>query len=466
MSKGNKRGFIPPQPAAALSVLDFAAANEAFTRAKAQADKPGNTEAEVSAAADLAAEFADRLLGVPTHDPVQIGQKLAAYHWLHHGTRGLLTDPATRQSIAQRGDDQSQGLLAIYLDVAHSRADAFTLDPAWDQVVSRFEAADAIVEAIYEEDGDEDPTAEQLAELRTARAAMLNARAPNAKALAYKLARLIESQFTEAADDSATNPATISRMLADYPTEAFVASAYQDALALAGDTGPVVTATPDPFDAEAWLAEVEGRTGAKIVLEGHRAFIAGHTGADVRGATAAFDALSPSRLEWLTAHLFRTRYTPPAPPVPASPTPPEEIRAMFLKGYLGTFPQDERQAMRSRLEIAATPSPNLAELLTELRASASAFVAICDCTDPVKARHDGRTVTEQDEEAYDDARRRADKAICAVLDYRPTTAGEMVAKVRAIDLDPDTVFLANGYDLGETYRLDAEHLAALIGGAA
>ena len=117
MTKGNKRGFIPPQPAAALSALDFAAANEAFTRAAALALKAGPEDEAVDAAADIAAELADKLLGIPTNDPAQIGQKIAAYHFLHQGWPGLLTDPALRQEIAKHGDDPSQGLLAIYLDV-------------------------------------------------------------------------------------------------------------------------------------------------------------------------------------------------------------------------------------------------------------------------------------------------------------------------------------------------------------
>lgn len=468
MTKGTtKRGFIPPQPAAALSVLDFAAANDAFTRAATLALKTGPEEEAVDAAAAVAAELADKVLGVPTSDPAQIGQKIAAYHWLHHGWPGLLTDPALRQRIAQHGDDPSQGLLAIYLDVTHSPATAFASDPVWDQVVSRFEAADAVVEALYEGEDDVDPASDQFTELRSARVAMLNARAPNAKALAYKLARLIESQFTEEVGDTATNPDTISRMLSDDPIEQAVAAVYQDALALAGEAGPLVTAQPDPFDPEAWLAQIEAATGTHIVSDGlNLMFTAGRGGGDLPGAIAANEALSLSHGQKVSSFLLRNRYQAPPAYVPSPPTPPEEIRALFLNGYLNTFPQAERDAIRARLAPAGSASPALEKLITEARAAHVRFEAVCDCIDPVKATEQGREVTGEDETKYEEARDDGEAAVRALIDYRPLTVGEMVVKARVLDREEVPTYLCDGYDAEKVYRLDAEHLASLTGGAA
>ncbi|WP_426046065.1 hypothetical protein [Brevundimonas sp. TWP3-1-2b1] len=135
MARPNKRGFIPPQPAAALSSLDFAAASQAFDRAQALVEKDGNTDEQVRAALFAAKDFADKLLGLPTHDPVQIGQKIAAYEWLHGDSPGLLTDPAVRKWVASNGKDASKGLLAIYLDLTAKR-----LDPNADYI-SRATAA-------------------------------------------------------------------------------------------------------------------------------------------------------------------------------------------------------------------------------------------------------------------------------------------------------------------------------------
>ena len=69
MTKGSKRGFIPPQPAAALSGMDFAHASEAYRRAlEVPASTPG--------ASDFLDQCADRLIVIPTTNPLQIASLL------------------------------------------------------------------------------------------------------------------------------------------------------------------------------------------------------------------------------------------------------------------------------------------------------------------------------------------------------------------------------------------------------
>jgi hypothetical protein len=115
MKKGtNKRGLVAPQPAAALAALDFAHASEAFRRALSLPTGP--TEADTDAAAEVVAQCADRLLGIPTTRPAHIAEKVAAYAWLANVSPNL-SDPATQYRIAEGQDDTAKGLLAIYLDL-------------------------------------------------------------------------------------------------------------------------------------------------------------------------------------------------------------------------------------------------------------------------------------------------------------------------------------------------------------
>lgn len=352
MTKGtNKRGFIPPQPAAALSSLDFAAASQAFERALAIRTV---SDDEADATGEIIASLADRLLGIPAQTPAEVAQKVRAYAWMNTLTADL-ADPDAQRRIAAGTHDPAKGLLAIYLDLAHSRADyiAQAYQPDWEAKLSRFHAADAAVEAAYGTDDETEPSDAQLAERRAARLALLDTRAPNAKALADKLALLIESQFTEEVGDSATSPATLSRMLADGPVEQWVASAYQDALALSGATGPLVEAKADPFDPKAWLTTMEATTGARLTVDGNRAHIQWQPrdgGTGLASAEAAFDALTLSQREKLSRFVFATRTPAPQPYKPGTFTPPADVRDILLDGYLNTFPQAERDAIRARLE--------------------------------------------------------------------------------------------------------------------
>lgn len=354
MGQGNKRGFIPPQPAAALSSLDFAAASQAFQRAATaylNPAPPPRSEAYCIAMWDAVQTTGDRLLSQPANTPAEVAEKVVAYAVLHSDA-GFIDQPQTQRLIAANGEDAEKGLLAIYLDLNRTRADFITqaYQPEWDAIVARFEAADSAVEAVYDRDDDAEPTDEQLAALRKARHDLQNTRAPNAQALAYKLARLIQSQFIEDSSDSPANPATISRMLSDDPVEQWVACAYQDALALAGETGPVVTAQPDPFDPVSWLAEMERTTGCVFSVIGKDARIECSPSNDtLPDAVAAFDALPISHQWKVTRHVFLTR-TPHEPHVSPAPLSVEAIRETFLNGYLNTFSPADRDAVRAKLE--------------------------------------------------------------------------------------------------------------------
>jgi hypothetical protein len=116
MNEGTtKRGFIPPQPAAALSALDFAHASEALRRAH-EAASVVQGEVATDTVAEVIAQCADRLIGIPTTNPAHIAEKVTAYAWLHNVSPNL-SDQATQWRIAEGDDDAAKGLLAIYLDL-------------------------------------------------------------------------------------------------------------------------------------------------------------------------------------------------------------------------------------------------------------------------------------------------------------------------------------------------------------
>ena len=138
---------------------------------------------------------------------------------------------------------------------------------------------------------------------------------------------------------------------------------------------------------------------------------------------------------------------------------------MLLNGYLNTFPQDERGAIRARFAPASAPSPALADLVAEAQAALVRFEAVCDRTDCVKATEEGRGVTDADEAAYTTARDEGASAVRALVDYRPLSASEMALKAGVLDREEVPTYLLSVYDAEKTYRLDAEHLASLTAGA-
>lgn len=119
MRKGNiKRGFIAPQPAAQIAALDFTHQSEAFRRALAASEAAHKTRDldAADAASALAGEIADRLLGIPTSNPAQIAEKVAAFCFSNHLSLDL-ANPAHQRRIAESDHEEAKGLLAIYLDL-------------------------------------------------------------------------------------------------------------------------------------------------------------------------------------------------------------------------------------------------------------------------------------------------------------------------------------------------------------
>ncbi|HYC98499.1 hypothetical protein [Brevundimonas sp.] len=349
-----KRGFVPAQATASVQSLDFAAAAEAF-RAAVALDGTATSEAENDATADLIAERADRLIGVPASDPAQIAEKVNAFLWLHGCTSGNLSDPATQRRIATSQNEPAKGLLALYLDLT-ALADARAVARAgWDSALAAYEAAQAMEDAVTEAEKEIDHTdvwsAANAAKHR-ALEALLMTRAPDAQAMGEKARLAIINLHASWRGDEITDPAFISRLLAGEAEEVFVASIYQDGLALAGCADATVVAEPDPFDAEEWLADVETRTGSMLTPSdsyGNAEF----EGGDATTAAAERNALHPSHEFGVTQHACaraksaereRARHAPP--PVPA---PPVDLRPIFINGLLNTFEDAERDDARAKL---------------------------------------------------------------------------------------------------------------------
>jgi hypothetical protein len=354
MDKGNnKRGLMPSQPAAALSALDFAATAEALRRARTVGEDAARTGDDLAteAAADLVAELSDRLISTPISDPAKIAEKVAAFAWLHNTASGL-DNPAQQRWIAENGGDSVKGLLAIYLDLTagQPRIDR----ESWSRAVAAYDAAKAKLATVTEaeQDSGEDVSPEweaANAALYQALDAVLATRAPDASAMGLKARIVVEHHCIEWDGDSATDPAYVSRLLAGEPNERFIAAIYQDGLALSGDTGPLFTAQPAPFDPDAWLAEVEARTGSKLTPTdpfGNAAFLSG----DAATANAALKALHPcDNHEVIMSGRMRADREQERERR-STPTPPANLRSIFLNGLLNTFAEGgEREAMRADL---------------------------------------------------------------------------------------------------------------------
>lgn len=344
-----KRALVASQPAAAISVLDFAAASEAFAAARAK-DGTARTEVQSAAIADLIAERADRLIGIPTTVRSQIAEKVNAFLWLHGCTSGDLSDPATQERIAASHNEPAKCLLAIYLDLTAARDRS-----AWESAVAAYTAAQAEEDAVTEAEKDVDHTDAWNAANRAKFAALdalLMTRAPDAAAMGEKARLAIINLHASWRGDDIADPAFMSRLLAGEPEEMFAACIYQDGVALAGGSGAIVSAGPDSFDAGAWLAEIEGRTGSTLTPSdpyGNAAFVGG----DAATAEAERDALHPSHEFDVTRQACdrarrleneRQRQAPSR-----APTPPADLRPIFVNGLLNTFDGIERDEVRAKL---------------------------------------------------------------------------------------------------------------------
>lgn len=333
-----KQAFAPAQAVAAVSALDFAATAEAF-RVSLAHDKPG---VEVTDHADMIAERADRVVSTPAHTPAQIAEKLTAYAWLH-GLPHDFANPATQAAIAHSNRDDAKGLLAIYLDLT-----ATPDRSEWDAAVARYEAArDASYAADERNADDEECDALHTAEIE-ALEALAHIRTPDAAALAYRTALVIDRLHTEYADDNPNDPASISRMLGAGWEETWAAALHQDALYLNGDRSPVVFAKPDPFNAADWLSETERATGSTLTMtDDGRGFT--FEGGDHEEATRRLSALHIAHTRMVSTEAWATRSTR-QPMLSPEPMPQAEREAIFARAILNVLSPEKRETVRAALE--------------------------------------------------------------------------------------------------------------------
>lgn len=358
MSKqGNKAGFVPAQAAADISALDFTAASEALASAFASA-KVVKGEAATETVADAIAERADRLLSIPTANPAQIAEKVSAFAWLHNHTGQPFSDRETRLRIADTGTDAAKGLLAIYLDLIGLDAAKAEARAVWDSALAAYEAAKAKVDAITAAEtgngkdmSEEWNAADSVAS--DALEALLLTRAPDGVAMGVKARLVIEKAHLFYVGDEADDPEFISGMLADAWDESALASLYQDGLALARVTGPLVEAKPDTFDGAEWLEAVEAETGSRMVRsDGHSPRVH-FEGGDVDAANARLAALRRAhaneveRMAYNRAH--HEAYAAAGPAPERVPMNTEELQGVFARGLLNATPADQRDAVREAL---------------------------------------------------------------------------------------------------------------------
>lgn len=104
-------------------------------------------------------------------------------------------------------------------------------------------------------------------------------------------------------------------------------------------------------------------------------------------------------------------------------------------------------------------------LLSEVRQASAMWERDADRTDGVKAQNEGREVTAEDHRAWEAASTRHFEAVDRLINYRPTSLQQLAAKARELAGDTATGYRGANYDLAETCRLDADHLARIEAGA-
>ena len=317
-ARTNKRGLMAPPHAAALNALDFAHAHEAFRRALA-VGATAKTEEDVDATGDVIAQACDHLLSIPATTPAEIAVKVEAYAWLNTVSSDM-ADPANQHRIAAGNDDKAKGLLAIYLDLTGlvSPAAPIVASPAFTSAREDYEAAEANEAEAFriERESDVSLSNEELDSLYATRhdalwTAML-VPSPDLDALAWKLAMGINIAHAEFTGESANDPATISRLLAEKAWDGgcIPAVAYQDVLRLAGRQGPLTEAKPDTFDAATFLANLMRDCGAAVLLtrDGTPAIQTQSRRkgpSDIVAASARWDGLSNAHQWKVRDHLLR-----------------------------------------------------------------------------------------------------------------------------------------------------------------
>lgn len=366
MSTNTRRhGFVAAQPAAAISALDFAARLSAYQAAR---DADAAIDAEEDAISlpvhQAMVDAQSALIATPVRKLDLIAAKVnALYHRFGGDQGGDLSNPTTQTVIMGLNprplteDDASQCLLSVYLDLTAAAQDR----AAWDAAVQAVETAWAEVEAINarERATDEDCSDEwneAWGRHSDALEALLTTRAPDAAAMGLKARLTIEKHMCEDVDDDPDNPDTLSRLMGDGSwSEHAMAALYQDALALAGVSSPAALAQPERFDGVAWYQEAEATFGVRFATEERKPTGLTAEGRDVSGALAAFAALPAwKRGEAWSSVLSREHATKQEAERAAAeargPTPPAELRALFLRGLLNTHEDaGEREAIRADL---------------------------------------------------------------------------------------------------------------------
>lgn len=240
-----KRGFVPAQPAAAISALDFAHTLEALNRARAAGDVASASEDEegISAAAEVIADLSDKLIGIPMSEPAAIAEKVVAYAWLHNAA-GHLNEPAQQRHIAEHGNDAAKGLLAIYLDLTGRGVEVAAQRAAWDAVVNRFEQAVSDLQATQSSppigsDADWDAAFNVYSD---AWQDVIDTPAPDAEATVYKLRTMINHGCEEEATDTPDSVPFLQRLLNERAQDSAFpyVRLLQDACRQAGVSHPVL----------------------------------------------------------------------------------------------------------------------------------------------------------------------------------------------------------------------------------
>ena len=394
MSKStSKRAFVAPQPSVSNRVF---ATRLASYRAAAKATDdwtydPSNedaSEADLSTRSNAEGVAQNALIATPAQTTTEVAEKVNALFRRWAGGKGDLSNPADRRAVAAWPDDgyfsctdrdYGQSLLALYLDLTGlpspmlpARAkDAEPVSAAWLAATVAHNEATAAKEDIAAR---EKATDEDLGdEYNAARAAeadrldeLMNVRAPDVASMAEKARRLIAHVHLDWIDEPEVDAAVISRLLGDddWTEGGMVAALMQDALALAGNTGPIVEAKPDPFDGSVWLAETRARTGTVIEeIEGGK--IAFPSTPDAPGAamlaSAAFSDLRQWQrsevelLVWRENEAAQRKARADAPVVPSDPAATRLVFLETIERMDGV--QAEAHAARSEatavLELAA-----------------------------------------------------------------------------------------------------------------
>lgn len=333
-----RMGFQAHPHASQIAALDFEAASQAFRRALALSAQ-ARGDAAVDATADEEWRTANALLSIPAGNRRQIAEKVAVFN---HAFRSgpLLSDPASQRHVASTGKEADKALLAIYLDLT---TEDYAARIAWDAARQDFETAQAAHDAITareEAEGIEldDESAATFDAASAALERLVNTRAPDPEAMAYKLRWIIHRAHSHYAGDDAENPVTIARLLAGTWDETTPAALYQDAVALSGKPSPVLNVVPDDFDAAAWLEDMETLHGITWTTRAEDPMRVVAQGSGAAKAQAEFDGLTPHR-KHEAFHALPDRQPKAQPSATAAlrPNSLRPMRSMFLNGLATSY---------------------------------------------------------------------------------------------------------------------------------